>query len=79
MRPGDLVNLERKPPFSPFRIHVANGQRHGAHRPDALIGLRLQGGVGAGADDGLPHHVGRFALIHIDRLNESAAEEGDAA
>ncbi len=74
MRPEDLLELIRRQPFLPFRIHATGGQAYDIHHPDQIIVLRSRAVVGAGSDNGFPAHLDHLALVHIVRLEELSPE-----
>ncbi|UCC30647.1 MAG: hypothetical protein JSU86_20930 [Phycisphaerales bacterium] len=76
MRPEDLLELIRKRPFLPFRIHVTDGQTYDIRHPDQIIVLRSRAVVGAGNDNGLPEYLEHVALVHIVRIQEVLSEPG---
>lgn len=74
MRPEDLLELVRKRPFEPFRIHVTDGKAYDIRHPDGIIVLRSRAVVGAGRDNGLPDHLEHLALVHVTRIEELPPE-----
>ena len=78
MRPDDLLELVRKRPFVPFKIHLTDGKSYEVSHPDQIIILRSRAVVGAGHDNGLPDHLEHLALVHVVRLEELPSEpEGE--
>ena len=75
MRPDDLLELIRKRPFLPFRIHVSGGEIYEIRHPDNIIVLRSRAVVGVGRDNGLPARAEHLALVHIIRIEELSTEE----
>lgn len=72
MRPEDLLQLTRKHPFEPFRLHTTDGKRYDVFHPDQIIVLRSRAVVAAGNDNGVPERVEHLALLHIVRIEELA-------
>jgi len=70
MRPEDLLELIRRRPFRPFRIHARDGSRYEVRHPDQIIILRSRAVIGVGSDNGLPERVEHLALVHVVRLEE---------
>ncbi len=77
MRPEDLLELIRKRPFLPFRVHVSDGQTCDIRHPDQMIVLRSRAVVGAGNDNGFPDRLQHIALVHVVRLEELSLEPED--
>lgn len=78
MRPQDVLELLRRRPFSPFRIHLSNGRVFEIRHPDQAIVMLSRVVIGSGSADGLPDHLEHVALSHIVQLEEvpSVAETG---
>jgi hypothetical protein len=73
MRPDDVLELVRRQPFTPFRIHVTGGDTYDIHHPDQLIVLRSRVVFPASGDSGIPERLDHVALVHVVRLEELPA------
>ncbi len=70
MRPEDLLELLRKQPFEPFRIHLSDGVAFDVRHPDMAIVQRSKIIVavpGPEGPDGPAERTVNCALIHITR------------
>ena len=70
MRADDLIELVRRQPFAPFRIHVTGGVTYDVRHPDQIIVLRSRAVLAAGADNGIPDRLEHVALVHVVRIEE---------
>ena len=71
MKPDDVLQLLRRRPFEPFRIHVSDGSTFEIRHPDLAIVERSKVIIGVPGPQGLDGPVERSifcALIHITRL-----------
>ena len=71
MRPEDVLQLLRRRPFEPFRIHVSDGSTFEVRHPELAIVERSKVIIGVPGRDGPEGPVERSvfcALIHITRL-----------
>lgn len=71
MRPEDLLEITRKRPFEPFRIHISGGSEHEIHHPDMIIVQRsriIVGVPGPDGPDGPTEKAVHCALIHVTRV-----------
>jgi hypothetical protein len=75
MRPEELLQLIRRQPFVPLRIHATDGTIYSINHPDQVIVLRgsLDVGVGAANGEGPSERVERLSLIHVIRVEEAEA------
>ena len=73
MRPNDLLELIRKQPFAPFRIHVTDGTTYDVRHPYQIIVLLSRAVLAAGGDDVIPDRLEHVALVHIARIEELTA------
>ena len=73
MRPNDLLELVRRQPFAPFRLHVTDGTTYDVRHPDQIIVLRSRAVLAAGGDDVVPDRLEHVALVHIVRIEEMPA------
>ena len=72
MRPEDLIELVRRRPFGPFRIHITDGNTYDIRHPDQIIVLRSRAVLGVGGDNGVADHLEHIALVHVVRVEELA-------
>jgi hypothetical protein len=70
MRPDDLLELVRRQPFAPFRIHVTGGVTYDVRHPDQIIVLRSRAVLAAGGDDSIAERLEHVALVHVVRIEE---------
>ncbi|MCU0962829.1 MAG: hypothetical protein MUF48_22260 [Pirellulaceae bacterium] len=70
MRPDDVIELVRRQPFTPFRIHVTGGQQYDIHHPDQVIVLRSRIVLPAATDGAIPERLDHIAHLHVVRLEE---------
>ena len=71
MRPEDILQLLRKQPFAPFRIHVSDGSVFEIGHPELAIVERSKVIIGVPGPRGLDGPAERSifcAMIHITRL-----------
>jgi hypothetical protein len=73
MRPNDLLELVRRQPFAPFRIHCSDGKTYVVRHPDQIIVLRSRAVLAAGEDEEIPDQLEHVALVHIVRFEEMPA------
>jgi hypothetical protein len=74
MRPDDLIELIRRQPFAPFRLHVTGGISYDVHHPDQIIVLRSRAVLGVGGDNGVSDRLEHIALVHVVRMEELPAK-----
>jgi hypothetical protein len=74
MRPEDLRDFNRRQPFTPYRIHVTDGQTYDIRHPDQALVLRSRVIVGVDAESGIADRVEHVALVHIVRIEELQSE-----
>ena len=72
MRPDDILELVRRQPFAPFRIHITGGKTYDVQHPDQIIVLRSRAVLAVGGDNGVGDRLEHVALVHIVRLEELA-------
>jgi hypothetical protein len=72
MRPEELVELLRRRPFIPLRLHVTDGQTYDIRHPDNVIVLRTRVDIGMTPDPGtgVVARVEYCSLLHIVRVEE---------
>jgi hypothetical protein len=80
MRAEELVELLRKRPFVPLRIHLTDGQTYDIYHPDLVLVLRQRVDIGLPPDSatGVLERVEHCSLLHIGRVEElpPAAQAG---
>lgn len=70
MQPDDLLELIRRQPFVPFRIHITGGTTYVVHDPDRIVVLQSRAVLAVGGDDEIPEHLEHVALVHVVRVEE---------
>jgi hypothetical protein len=71
VRPDDMLELLRRRPFGPFRIHLSNGQSYDIRHPEVAFVTRAALVLGIPAPDLPPEIADRatvVALIHINNI-----------
>ncbi len=71
MKPDDVLQLLRKRPFEPFRVHLSDGSTFEIRHPELAIVERSKVIIGVPGPKGLDGPVERSifcALAHITRL-----------
>lgn len=79
MRPTDILELLRKCPFAPFRIHITDGRTYEIRHPDQLIVLRSRLVLGVAGDGGVPEHLEHLSFLHVVRVEELPSESAESA
>ena len=74
VRPDDLIELIRRQPFAPFRLHITGGNIYEVRHPDQIIVLRSRAVLGVGGDNGVADRLEHVALVHVVRLEELPTE-----
>lgn len=74
MRPDGLVELVRRQPFVPFRLHETGGKTYEVRHPEQIVVLRSRAVVAVGGENGIGEGVEHVALIHVTRIEELSAE-----
>lgn len=72
MRPEDLLDLVRRQPFAPLRIHITGGKTYNVQHPDQIIVLRSRAVLAVGGEDGVGDRLEHVALVHVVRVEELA-------
>jgi hypothetical protein len=72
MRAEELVELIRKRPFRPLRLHLTDGSRYEIRHPDNIMVLRQRVDIGVPADpeSGVMDRVEYCSLLHVVRVEE---------
>lgn len=72
MRPEELLQLLRRRPFIPLRLHVTDGQTYDIRHPDNVIVLRSRVDIGMTPDPatGVVSRVEYCSLLHVVRVEE---------
>ena len=74
MSASDLIELLRKRPFLPFRIHTTDGKTYDVRHPDQALVLRTRVILPLAADsEDVADRSEHLALVHIVRLEELPA------
>lgn len=83
MNAEELLQLLRRRPFVPLRLHMTDGQTYDIHHPDNVIVLRTRVDIGRTPDPGtgVVSHVEYCSLLHVVRIEELqvAAPSGNGA
>lgn len=78
MRPDDLLELVRRQPFAPFRVHITGGKTYDVRHPDQIIVLRSRAVVAVGGENGVGDRLEHVALVHVVRVEELAESRGES-
>ncbi len=72
MRPDELMELIRKQPYVPLRIHLTDGRTYDINHPDQIIVLkgRIDVGVEPDPKSGVVDRVEHCSLLHVVRIEE---------
>lgn len=72
MRAEEFVQLIRRRPFVPLRIHLTDGRTHDIYHPDSVLVLRQRVDIGVPAEpgSGILDRVEYCSLLHIVRVEE---------
>jgi hypothetical protein len=72
MRAEELVELLRRQPFVPLRIHLTDGRTCDIHHPDLVLVLRQRVDIGVPPDSatGVLDRVEHCSLLHVVRVEE---------
>jgi hypothetical protein len=72
MRPEEVIELLRKRPFVPLRIHLTGGETFDIRHPELVLVLRGRVDIGVGSDptSGVLDRVEHCSLLHIVRIEE---------
>lgn len=84
MRAEEFVQILRRRPFVPFRVHMTDGQTYDIRHPELVIVLRQRVDIGVGPDPatGVVERVDFCSLLHIVRVEDlppGAPSDGTAA
>jgi hypothetical protein len=71
----ELMQLLRRRPFVPLRLHMTDGQTYDIRHPDNVLVLRSRVDIGVGADPatGVVAGVEYCSLLHVVRIEELQA------
>ena len=74
MRAEELMELIRRQPFCPLRIHMTNGHIYDLYHPDQIIVRRSRIDIAAQSDPktGVTDRVDYCSLLHVVRVEELA-------
>lgn len=72
MRPEELLELLRRRPFIPLRLHMTDGQTYDLRHPDNVLVLRTRVDIGVMPDPGtgVLSRVEYCSLLHVVRVEE---------
>jgi len=72
MRAEELMELIRKQPFTPLRIHMTDGKSYDIRHPDLVLVLKQRVDIGVPADPatGVLDRVEHCSLLHAVRVEE---------
>jgi hypothetical protein len=72
MRPEELLELLRRRPFIPVRLHMTDGQTHDIRHPDLVMVFRSRATIGVTPDPatGVLERAEHCSLLHIVRVEE---------
>lgn len=75
IRPEDILNLTRRRPFAPFRIHMSDGSSFEVRHPELAMVLqsRVVIGVPPADPERPPKELQFCSILHITRLEELPA------
>ncbi|MHB1425428.1 MAG: hypothetical protein ACYC3I_19835 [Gemmataceae bacterium] len=75
MRPEELLQLLRRRPFFPLRLHMMDGQTYDIRHPDNVLVLRTRVDIGVTPDPGtgVLERVEYCSLLHVVRIEELQA------
>ena len=75
MRPEELIQLIRKKPFVPLRLHLTDGKTYDIRHPDQVLVLRSRIDIGIAPDPntGVLERVEHCSLLHVVRVEELQA------
>ncbi|MCY3017827.1 MAG: hypothetical protein NTW87_02180 [Planctomycetota bacterium] len=70
MNPSEILNLLRKRPFQPFRLHLSDGSHYDVKHPEMAIVSRtaLAVGVPSRRKEGMAERVDIVSMLHVVRL-----------
>jgi hypothetical protein len=79
MSPQDLLDVLRKKPFAPFRIHATDGSTYDVRHSDQALVLRTRviRPIPGGSEE-VAERSEHLALIHVVRLEDLAAGSSPA-
>ncbi len=70
MRAEEIMQLVRRRPFQPFRVHLTTGQQYDVRHPEFIIVQRQCAEVGMDPDPntGVVDRVEYVSLLHVVRI-----------
>jgi hypothetical protein len=71
MRPDDILDLLKRQPFFPFRLHLSNGQTYDIRHPEMALVTRAAIVIAIPGTDASANYPDRFAIvapIHINNI-----------
>lgn len=72
MRADELLEFVRRQPFTPFRIHMTDGQAYEVNHPERILVARDLAIVAYGGRNDIPQGTHHVSLLHIVRIEELA-------
>lgn len=72
MSPEELLQLLRRRPFIPLRLHMTDGHTYDIRHPDNVLVLRTRVDIGVTPDPGtgVLARVESCSLLHVVRIEE---------
>ena len=72
MRAEEMMQLLRRRPFAPLRIHLTDGTQYDIRHPDNVLVLRQAIDIGMQPDpaSGVLERVERCSLLHVVRVED---------
>ena len=70
MRAEELIQLIRRKPFQPLRLHMTTGETYDIRHPENIIVSKQSAGVGMDADPktGVVERMEFISLLHVVRV-----------
>ena len=72
MRADELLEFVRRQPFTPFRIHMTDGQAYEVNHPERILISRSLAIVAVGGKNGIAERTHHVSLLHIVRVEDLA-------
>lgn len=73
MRPEEILELLRRRPFIPLRVHLTDGRVYDIRHPEQVLVLRQRLDIGIQPDPktGVVEGVEHCSLLHVVRIEET--------
>lgn len=82
MRARDLLEMVRRQPFNPFRLHTSGGKTYDVLHPDQIIVLRSRAVLPVEDDESneqeFRDRLDHVALTHVERLEELTSSSSES-